>query len=385
MGTMVSPKSANTDSDRGATEAEALTPAAQEGAHHCESEMKLRLTNTLLRAVSTGDPVRSLVVELASICHGSAVVYDPEGAVIECAGEAPAQLIWNEIEASNAYDHQLLIGRWTVMTRRVAISAETHVIAIASRTPALVQQPGVLILDTAERLLSTINGLQFSSHLRERRDIQRILSTLQDGIPPSREHLFWHKLSKFHIPSYVPMVAFEIAPKDSSPANENHIEKLVHTARQHGFQLLVGLSRLDARDSATMTGIAPSGRVFQDFIAAQTAQYSCGVSSPFHTLVKVPEAKREAELALGIAARRSHSSVSGKVVHMDQIDLATWLLSRANQALLQRYVQRTLGPLIDDQEMRKFLSTYLATGQNVRLTADRLFVHQNTVLSLIHI
>ena len=146
-----------------------------------------------------------------------ALIYDFEGNVIASTGEAPAQLIWNEVSATSRQELSLEIGRWHVRTRRVALRDGVHVLAIASRGGETLDSIGELLLDTSERLLGAVFGIQHGATLRDRRDNEQLLASLHDGILPSREHRFWARLSQFRFPAYTQLRALEFAPSTPSP------------------------------------------------------------------------------------------------------------------------------------------------------------------------
>ena len=96
--------------------------------------------------------MRALASRIGILCRGAAIIYDFEGTVIASTGEAPTQLIWNEVAATNLRE---------------------------------------LLLDTSERLLGALYGIQHGATLRDRRDNEQLLASLHDGILASREHRFW--------------------------------------------------------------------------------------------------------------------------------------------------------------------------------------------------
>lgn len=339
----------------------------------------LHITNTLLAAITTTDPIRALAVQLASICHGAATIYDAEGTVVVSAGEAPARLIWNEVAASLRPQQEIEIGKWRVIARRVALSGETHVIALASRTHAVIERSGETVIDTAERILSMIHGLQYSAKLRERRDNEQLLATLQDGIPPSREHRLWSRLSQFHFSSYTDLIALEMAPVAAEAANETDLGTLIAHSRDHALPLLAGLRRADAGARATLSAVVPANQTAERVLERIARTNIIGISQPFSSLVEMPVATREAETALAIARKRTRAPGSGATVRMDRIDLATWLLSRVGESPLAERARRTLAPINDDETLVSTLVCFLSSGRNVARTAEHLFIHENTV------
>lgn len=341
----------------------------------------LDITNTLLAAISSAEPVRALVSRIGILCRGTALIYDFEGNVIASTGEAPAQLIWNEVSATSRQELTLEIGRWHVRTRRVALRDGVHVLAIASRGGETLDSIGELLLDTSERLLGAVFGIQHGATLRDRRDNEQLLASLHDGILPSREHRFWARLSQFRFPAYTQLRALEFAPLDAESADESHVAELIARARADDVPLLIMLRRTDVDAPATVAAIVQETPRGAQWIDAAARKMLVGASAPFSALAHVTAAVHEAETALGIG--RSWASVMSKpeqigAIRIDRIDLTTWLLSHVDQRRLQQHIEQVLEPL-RQSTLLDTLITYLAAEQNIGRTAAALFVHTNTV------
>lgn len=341
----------------------------------------LDVTNTLISAVSSTEPVRTLASRLSTLCRGTAIIYDVEGIVVASTGEAPAQLIWNEISATNRRELTVEIGRWRVLTRRVTLREGIHVIALASRGVETLEQIGELLLDTSERLLGAVHGIQYGATQRDRRDNEQLIATLHDGVLPSREHRFWSRLAQFGFPSYAPLRALELAPLGGGSASDAQLSHLIARARSDELPLLVMLHRTDVDAPTTISALVSASDASAQWITAVSREILVGASAPSSTLSAVPDLVREAETALGIARQwASVTDAPGQLgaVLIDQIDLATWLLSHVDARQLRERIRCTLRAL-DGPQLRETLITYLAANQNITRAAEALFVHPNTV------
>ncbi|QIM17276.1 PucR family transcriptional regulator [Leucobacter insecticola] len=308
-------------------------------------------------------------------------MYDFEGSVVSSTGEAPTQLIWNEVAATNRRDLNTEIGRWHVRTRRVALRDGVHVIAIASRTVDTLDQIGELLLDTSERLLGAVHGIQYGATRRDRRDNEQLIAALHDGVVPAREHRFWNQLAQFRFPAYAPIRALEIAPLSDGSATEAHLSLLIGRARSEGLPFLTMLRRADMDSPATIAALIPDSEASAQWLAVTAHDFLIGVSAPSSALSAVPDSVREAETALGIArqwARAAETPENIGAVLIDRIDLSTWLLSHVDARQLRERIVRTLKPLASAQ-LLDTLITYLAAEQNVTRTAEVMFVHPNTI------
>jgi hypothetical protein len=354
-----------------------LTPEAR----LAELQAKLDITNTLLGAVSSNEPVRTLVTRLGVLSRGTAIIYDFEGNVIASTGEAPSQLIWNEVSATSKQELSFEVGRWFVRTRRIALRVGLHVIAIASRGNQALDDVGEILLDTAERLLGAVYGIQHGATQRDRRDNEQLLAALQDGILPSREHRFWARLNQFRFPSYTELRMLECIPISGESANESHTDLLLTKARAEGIPLLITLRRTDIDAPATVSALTHNTPTSEAWIDSLETKMLVGASAPFTALAQVPSSMLEAETALGIARTHAVAQPNARVhkaVRIDRIDLTTWMLSHVDKRALDAYISRVLKPL-EDQSLVDTLVTYLAAEQNISVTAEALFIHQNTV------
>lgn len=341
----------------------------------------LEITHSLLSAVSSTDPVNALVTRIATLCRGAAAVYDEEGNVVANTGEAPANLIWNEIAESVQPDLSFAVGRWSVRSRRVSLQDGVHVIAISSRGPETIDLIGGLLLDTAERLLGAVHGIQYGASQRDRRDNEQLLAALHDGMLPAREHRFWARMAQFQFPSYAPIRTLEISPRGMASAASTHLTQLIASARAAELPLLIMLHRSDIEVTASASAIVPDSPASEQWMRSLADEYLVGSSGPTSSLTEIPTSVREAETALriaaGWAAATPHPTPVAPVL-IDHIDLSTWLLSHVSRRQLDQRIERTLAPLASAQ-LRETLVTYLATSQNIARTAEALFLHPNTV------
>lgn len=341
----------------------------------------LEITHSLLSAVSSTDPVRALVSRIATLCRGAAAVYDADGTVVANTGEAPANLIWQHVVDVSQPNQAFEVGRWHVQTRRVAMQDGVHVIALSSRGPGVLEHNGDLLLDTAERLLGAVHGIQYGATQRDRRENEQLLAALHDGMLPAREHRFWSRLTNFSFSAYAPIRAIELSPRDVTSATGAHLDELISAARTAHLPLLVMLRRPDSSVPARVSAIVPDTAGAQHWLRSQSAMYLVGASAPTSALSEVPGCVRASETALEIARGRAEATGLGSPVDpvlIDQIDLSTWSLAYVPRRELHKRIERTLAP-IDSTQLRLTLVTYLASDQSIARTAETLFLHANTV------
>lgn len=359
-------------------------PAPVEQAAHLA--LILKITHLLLDAVSMDQPVKALVGRLANLCHGGAVVYDFDGVIVESVGEAPTHLIWNEVSSTHAHEQTFSIGRWHVRARTVALHDGVHVLAIGTRSEEVLTQLGDVLLDTAERMLGAVNGIQHGASLRDRRENEHLLAILQDGILPSREHRHWGQLSRYKFPAYVPLRALEVtAPRGESATNED-VERLIASAKSCGVPLLIAIRQVDRDTPATISAVIPAAGRADEWLTLAAQTLSVGTSVPFAALADTPAAFREAETALEIARSRAcsfganaGSGIATEIVRLDDVDLATWLLSQVDGRQTLARIRSVLDPVLTSETLKETLVTYLALDQNILATAHAMYVHANTI------
>ena len=349
-------------------------------------QRELEFSSLLLNAISTDDPVAALAAQLSQLCRGSAIVYDADGVIVASAGQAPTQLIWNQISATNVANLEFPLGRWIVRTRTVGLHDGVHVLAIASLNEKMIEELGELLLDISERMLSAVNGIQHGASLRDRRDNEHLIAVLQDGVLPSREHRYWSRLAKFKFSSYLPLRAIDAASPDPAEVlGESSVRELIEFARKDAVPLLITVRKLDQDVAPTINALVPANRQADRWMTKISKQLILGVSAPFSALAETPAAFREAEIALGIARARtpfvdSSSSIGARlVVKLDEVDVTTWALSHVDNRQLVKRVDAVLHQFDDAAMLRETLVNYLALDQQIGATADAMFVHPNTV------
>lgn len=359
-------------------------PALVERSAHLA--LTLKITNVLLDAVSMDQPVKALVGRVAGLCHGAAVVYDADGVIVESVGEAPTHLIWNEISSTHATDQKLSIGRWHVRARSVALHDGVHMLAIGTRSEEILSQLGDVLLDTAERMLGAVNGIQHGASLRDRRENEHLLATLQDGVLPSREHRHWGQLSRYKFSGYVSLRALEAAAPRGESVTDADVERLIGSAKSFGVALLISIRRLDRDTPATISAVIPAAGLADAWLDHVAQTLSVGTSAAFGSLAETPAAFREAETALEIARSRARSfgadagsAMATEIVRLDDVDLATWLLSQADRRQTAARIRNFLDSLLKSETLNETLVTYLALDQNIVATAHVMYVHANTI------
>lgn len=117
----------------------------------------------------------------------------------------------------------------------------------------------------------------------------------------------------------------------------------------------------------------------EKLIAELGSDWCFGVGGPEPGLAGIRRAYLEAREALEIGQA---IGAEGRVFRFD--DLLAYHFLRVEPALVERFVEQTLGPLIEYDERRKgelikTLEAYFASDGSVKMAGERLFAHPHTV------
>ncbi len=288
------------------------------------------LSNELLDSLSADDPVKALIERLGSACRGTAVLYEDSGRIIESTGEGPTRLIFNELSQHEGAG-PLGIGRWHVLARSLVLRGTGYTVAIATRNNAVLTELGEALLDTTQRLLGAINGINQIAMSRERHENVQLLTSLQDGISVAREFRHWERMRLFRMVPYEPLRAV-VASTTASGLHPPLVNELLERAMVTGLGLLLAESGRTNEFEAGLNAIVSNSSVLPSWLNLAGKFMDIGLSQPFTDLASAPDAFREAETARNIARRRSQATKEsgasrGTVVMLDEVDPATWLLA----------------------------------------------------------
>ncbi|AZT95785.1 helix-turn-helix domain-containing protein [Brevibacterium sp. BDJS002] len=368
----------------------------------------------LLSALSSSDPLESLLIRATQICRGSGLVLNELGEVTRSVGSAPNHLIANWVlglettSARPTHDaHETSIGRWVVRSKSVRIRQRDYVFVLA-----VFGEPGAedavrhaaehavsgqdrretddvhglgLILDTSAKLLQAFEGFETFSMSTHREESARLMRDLEVGVSPGREPGIWRMLENFGFDSYRPVRIIRAsisAIDESAAASVGASGQRRRTPRPTG-----GMSRSDRRkkpergivisDSGhTASAIERTALCVADFDVAEhfssTDVIGVGISEPFAALSQVPEMLKAADVALATAG-------SGQLVRVDEMRPSEWAAARMSSRFDQQVVRRFVQKISKGPDVWETLLVYIDCRANVVQTASQLQVHANTV------
>lgn len=341
----------------------------------------LWLTNDLLESISSDAPIKSLIARLGTACRGTAVLYEDSGTIVESTGEGPTNLIFSAIGSGSSPLDRISIGRWEVMYRSMVLRGRGYHLAIATRQGNMLDELGDVLLETTQRMLGAIEGISHLDTSRQRHENARLLTSLQDGIEVSRELRYWELLKPLGFKTFEPvrsLVATTLGDELLTPAK---VETLIDSAGRLGVPLLFAENGKTPEVPPGFHALLPESKTSAQWLTTVAQGLAIGLSEPSGSLAQVPEQFQDAELAAGIARRRSVGEVGaqGSLVRMEQVDPASWFLARLKSPSDRKRLTRFVQPLRDEKELVETIQGYLALDQDVAKVAAWLYVHPNTV------
>ena len=324
--------------------------------------------------------------QLARVLEGSALLFDESGNVLERVGEAPGYLFWSEIADERDRTAPFHVGRWVAMSRRVTTTSQPVTLVLASRSEARTAELAPTYLEVGEIAILAVFSHVRGADVRQRRDREQLLTALEEGIQSSREHRYWPRLREFGFTPYAPLRLAVTERVTRQPLDAAAVAEALDDAGAQGIPVLA-LTRIPTAESDAIAHVLlPGTPEAAAFLQRRTARSFAGVSAPFTSLLDLPHAVRQAEVAFGVAVRRGLArreadpgATGAAWVDFVQLGLASWLVAEADPLGLRTRSRAVLQPLDEHPELRRTLVTYLAHRQNVNATAAALFVHPNTV------
>lgn len=333
----------------------------------------------LLDALGRRDPMAMIVKALGRAAPGSCLLFDVDGSILASDGEAPPRLVWEAIERART-PALLRVGRWAAYAGPIPGSRRRWVLAVATRGRDV---DGLdALFELGVKAVRALDASRNQIEAGERRERERLLASLEDGVPEPRESRAWTQLAEFGFTVWSPLVA--ILARASGGEEVLHVvERCRKAARRLRLPLLVSVRHTDANRGAMIHALAPSGAAVERWLTQIGGSLILGRSEPYGFLRDTPNAFSHAAYALDIALARSKAAADagrpGVSVAYDEMSLGTWLMARADRGQAVMRWRREFGAIEREQVLESTLVTYLACDQSVTAAAAALYVHPNTV------
>ncbi|MDO5052236.1 MAG: helix-turn-helix domain-containing protein [Pseudoclavibacter sp.] len=345
----------------------------------------LELLREIVRELPEAEPLLFAVGRIARAIEGAAVVYAADGTVMAESGPAPAHLLRELPAAGPSARHR--VGRWYAAARRTATPQGELSLVLATRSESIGHEALEELLDVGEIVLLSAIARGRSTASERARENERLLRTLAEGVPVSRERRVWPRLEEVGFPVRSPVVALAVAPGGGPGVGPREAAaELAAEAARRRIPLLLSCGFDENAPEGLVHAIAPASARRLGFPGPGSRLLACaGLSAPFSALSDAPRALRDAETALRAAASRSRAlrerGQPPGVLRLghDELDLAGWLAAEAEPLGLRVRTRRVLAPLADAPELLETLAVYLAARQRVGTTAAAMYIHPNTV------
>lgn len=349
---------------------------------------QLWFQNELIAALADDQPVQSLMARLGQLVRGTAALYDESGHIAACVGDGPLRLIWQELEHRDRQAHRFGMGRYDVLAGPVVMRGSGYWVALASRYPATVKEIGEPLLESTQRMLSVMRGARSLGRTQEQAHARHLLTVLSAEVTADRVPALWRRLRELRFTPNHPVrtvVAVRVTrpgtPLQSPRARADHLEAMHEIAYLEGLPLVLADHPADSPSGEpSLLALAADEPEFIYWCARLARTHVVGVSEPIVDLSRAAAAFRDARMAVRVGlAEPWDQTAPHAIVRFEDVDLATWLLSSRPGGEVDARVARILGPLLEREELLETLVTHLALELDVRLTAEALFLHPNSV------
>ncbi|WP_261624448.1 PucR family transcriptional regulator [Nesterenkonia marinintestina] len=343
-------------------------------------QRKLHIVESLITSMASPDPVQSVVVGLATLFEGAALLYDTAGEVVQASGGAPVNLIRQAV-ASVAQEPTFEVGRWNLQRHELSIRTQNYTLVVGQRD---VEGPDDLLsyaLETVAQLLRSFQSLDSFARLQQIQISAQLLSELELGIPAARESHMWERLREFGFVPFEPLYLLTGAPmrmgerpsRGLTPVGEalSYSDAAVVVHERDSEYPGEGVFRVLTQDLAALSVLMDCG----------INPCAIGVSEPFTALADTPSQTRAAEMARTSAQRRMafQDAIESVVVRVEEMRPIDWLLARTSSLRDDQRRTRYAEPLRGQPQLLETLLTHFSNSFDVARTAGQLHVHPNTV------
>lgn len=343
-------------------------------------QRKLHIVESLITSMASPEPVQGIVIRLAALFDGAALLYDSAGEVVQASGGAPVNLIRQAV-VSAAQETVFEVGRWNLQRHELSIRTQSYTLIVGQRDVDRSDELLSYALETVAHLLRSFQSLDSFARLQQIHLSAQLLSELELGIPAAREPHMWDRLREFRFMPFEPMYLFTGAPlstgEDSgqglTPVGEAfaHLDAAVVVHERDSEYPGARVFRVLTQDLAVLSALLNSG----------IDPCAVGVSEPFRSLVEMPSQTRAAEMARATAQRLMAVRGAGEsvVVRVEEMRPTDWLLARTSSLRDDQRRTQYAEPLRGQPQLLATLLAHLSNSFDVTQTAEQLHVHPNTV------
>src|SRR6266542_530021 len=338
-----------------------------------EAERALRVHQQLTQIAVEGSEMREVVRSLRTLTGGTAVLIDEDDRVLasdDSGKESLTELVrgWRRARSSRLDRPSDLLepsdrgDGWTIVAPVRAGGLEWGYLVVSLASPP--SRGDTVAAEQAATVCALVRARQLQRNLPRR---ARVVLVRVDG---------WERLGRAEqwTPEQLERARGRRAQALSEGLAERGATARVIARRANLFVVLASQPRAGAAEWARHLG-----ELAVSVVASGGLQAVAGVSGVVESVLGFPEGFRQAHFALSAA-----SLPEQPVMVFEALGVLQFLLTPAERPDLERFVEQTLGGLVDYDRAHKTslvptLEAYLACDCNLQRAAERLFVHHKTM------
>lgn len=372
-----------------------------------EAERALRIHRELTQIAVEGADMGEVVRSLRSLTGGRVVVVGEEGRPIARQEDRDEQLVrlvqaWRRRRPDQAEGPSYLLEpsegqpRWTIVVPIRAARIEWGFLAVA--LDARPSSGDLVAAEQAATVCALLVAREEAAAAATRRlETEFVWDLLEGRVTDEAEALVRARQMQRALPKPARVVLVRVDGWEQLMSSEHWTAEQVERARGRiGQALLQRLGQLSPTRVIAHRGdlfavLAPLprgapvdharrlGELAVSAVESPTLRAAAGVGAVVESVQEFPEGFRQARHALAATALPQQP-----VMVFDELGVLQFLLTPSDRGDLDRFVERTLGVLLDyDRTHRTSLvptiEAYLAADCNLHRAAKRLFVHPKTM------
>ena len=366
---------------------------------------RLAIMQRLLSAADADDPLASLVRVMASLCDGSAMVFDDSHALLHASGAGPVKLIAAHLaESAHASNGSFAVGRWSVAADRILVRTHTYHLVLASHDSARLRTTSATVFETLRSILGSFGAVEGFARTQQVVSSAALLRELELGISVGAEQRSWQRMAELGFMPYSELHFIICASTSGAVFTRSDLDAIlapVHppsttsecdpSAAPALPMLAIESARLGDQDPG-MRLLIPAGNAAEGLMIGLEKvpdRLVAAVSEPFSQLSALPEIARATETALRLARRSAMSAndtadpeattASATVVRVDELSPLEWLLAGATSLRDRSVLAGYATELRTRPELVETLLSYLTADLTINRAAADLAIHPNTL------
>jgi purine catabolism regulator len=336
----------------------------------------------LMDALTEDEPERAVIARLAKLVDARILVFDPGGRLQMTTAQAPADQLWEQVDAAQEVVQEFDAGGWHTVAMPVVTTAgqRPRWLVVTSRRSAFVNQLTRPAAQATVPLLAAIARLGGVARDQER----AIRSSLLEDVLKRRATTAAEARSlaaraatfglTFEQPARIVLARERIRPRDGAAADAGSVcDSLERALVEAGAPHL-----LAAREPATIALVQCEDAELHAALAPlldDDRPIQIGMGRSVDHLREVHHSLRDAELAI----ERLGYEPGPRLLAFEDFDLGTLLVSEAPTERIDPKIEELLAPLREHPLLHDAIVAYFEHEMDITRTAQALCLHPNTL------